>query len=140
MVVEQVTGATDYRHLGLLAAAVLGERPPAGLDLTLVNYWMGRASTVSDSPFSFSLSASAMAVSPVISNAGFEAPAVGGSFQYNPSGGSWTFAGGTGVSGNGSGFTAGNPAAPEGQQVAFLQGDYATISQAINNLQPGASY
>jgi beta-glucanase (GH16 family) len=54
---------------------------------------------------------------------GFEAPAVGaGQFAYAPAGPPWAFAGGAGVSGNASGFTAGNPAAPEGAQVAFLQG------------------
>src|SRR5262249_8781436 len=37
-----------------------------------------------------------------------------------------------GVAGNGSGFTAGNPSAPQGTQVGFLQGAGSTISQAIN--------
>src|SRR5262249_29624442 len=61
-----------------------------------------------------------------VSDAGFEAPAVGtgsfGSFQYDPAGTPWAYTGQAGVSGNGSGFTAGNPAAPEGTQVGFLQG------------------
>jgi subtilase family serine protease len=65
---------------------------------------------------------------------GFEAPNVGtgtyGAFQYNPSGTAWTFSDGSGVAGNGSGFTAGNPNAPEGTQVAFLQG-YGTASQTV---------
>jgi archaellum component FlaG (FlaF/FlaG flagellin family) len=70
-----------------------------------------------------------------IGNAGFEAPAVGngtfGAFAYNPTGTAWTFTGGAGVSGNGSGFTAGNPDAPDGTQVAFLQGS-GSFTQTLN--------
>jgi hypothetical protein len=66
---------------------------------------------------------------------GFETPNVGtgtfGAFQYNPSGSPWTFNPGSGVAGNGSGFTAGNPNAPQGTQVAFLQGAGASISQSV---------
>jgi hypothetical protein len=62
---------------------------------------------------------------------GFEKPSVGaGSFQYQPSGSPWTFSTYAGVSGNGSGFTDGNPDAPQGTQVAFLQGP-SSASQAI---------
>jgi hypothetical protein len=54
---------------------------------------------------------------------GFESPAVGsGGFAYNPGGAPWTFQKSAGLTGNGSAFTAGNPSAPEGSQVAFLQG------------------
>lgn len=53
---------------------------------------------------------------------GFELPALNpGTFQYNPTNTPWTFAGNAGVAANNSGFTAGNPAAPQGSQVAFLQ-------------------
>jgi hypothetical protein len=45
-----------------------------------------------------------------------------GNFQYDPTGSPWTFSGGAGISGNDSGFTSGNPPAPQGVQVAFLQG------------------
>ncbi|HTK77275.1 MAG TPA: S8 family peptidase, partial [Gemmataceae bacterium] len=52
---------------------------------------------------------------------GFESPVVGaGSYRYDPAGTAWTYTGLAGVAGNGSGFTAGNPAAPEGAQVGFL--------------------
>ncbi|MFO0846998.1 MAG: fibronectin type III domain-containing protein [Gemmataceae bacterium] len=65
---------------------------------------------------------------------GFEAPAVGGNtygaFRYAPTGTAWAFAGQAGVSGNGSGFTAGNPAAPEGTQVGFLQ-NAGAVTQAV---------
>src|SRR6185295_4362272 len=72
------------------------------------------------------------------SNLGFEAPAVA-AYQYNPIGAAWTFAGPSGVSANGSGFTSGNPNAPEGVQVAFLQGT-GSISQSISGFHAGVSY
>jgi hypothetical protein len=72
---------------------------------------------------------------PVVGDAGFKAPSAGpagsyGSFLYDPTGSPWAFAGSAGVAANGSGFTASNPAAPEGGQVAFLQG-YGSFSQAV---------
>lgn len=75
-----------------------------------------------------------------VGNAGFEAPVVGSgssAYVYNPAGASWTFSGGAGVSGNGSGFTAGNPNAPEGSQVGFVQAT-GTISQAIDGFSDGS--
>jgi hypothetical protein len=82
----------------------------------------------------------AAAPAPELGDAGFESPAVGsgsfGAFQYGPAGTPWTFAGGAGISGDGSGFTAGNPHAPEGSQVAFLQGT-GSISQTVANLAAG---
>jgi ELWxxDGT repeat protein len=72
-----------------------------------------------------------------LGDAGFESPALAsGTFVYDPAGTPWTFAGGAGVAGNGSGFTAGNPAAPEGTQVAFLQGT-GSFSQTVANLGAG---
>jgi hypothetical protein len=69
-----------------------------------------------------------------LANAGFETPAVGsgtfGAFQYNPAGAGWTFSPSSGVAGNGSGFTAGNPNAPQGTQVGFLQGT-GSVSQQV---------
>jgi hypothetical protein len=65
---------------------------------------------------------------------GFEDPAQGTgplAFRYNPTGSAWIFSGLAGVAGNGSGFTAGNPAAPQGGQVAFLQKNGA-IGQVVN--------
>lgn len=65
---------------------------------------------------------------PYIANAGFESPQLGGgplSYGYATHAG-WTFGGdawsGSGITANGNAFTSGNPAAPDGQQVAFLQG------------------
>ena len=67
---------------------------------------------------------------------GFEAPAVGSGFQYRPVGTPWTFTGCAGVAGNGSGFTSGNPNAPEGTQVGFLQGT-GSFSQTVAGLAAG---
>jgi PKD repeat protein len=66
------------------------------------------------------------------SDPGFETPKVGlGAYVYDPSGSAWTFSGTSGVAGNGSGFTSGNPNAPQGTQVAFMQGT-GSVSQAVN--------
>jgi subtilase family serine protease len=57
-----------------------------------------------------------------------------GTYQYNPIGSPWTFSGqspsGSGITTNGNAFTSGNPSAPNGNQVAFLQ-EYGTISQTF---------
>ena len=78
-----------------------------------------------------------------VPGSGFESPSMGSglsAYQYSPAGGSWTFTG-AGVSGNGSGFTFGNPAAPEGQQLAFLQGGpTSSITQMLAGFQAGGSY
>jgi hypothetical protein len=55
----------------------------------------------------------------------FEAVSVGtntfGAFVYGPTMNGWSFAGNAGLAGNNSGFTSGNPAAPQGTQVGFVQ-------------------
>jgi len=61
---------------------------------------------------------------------GFETPTVTG-YQYAPTGSVWTFSATSGIATNGSGLTSGNPAAPEGNQVAFLQG-YASCTNTIS--------
>ena len=71
-------------------------------------------------------------------NPGFETP-VTATFQYNPAGGSWAFVGQSGVATNGSLFTSANSAAPQGAQVAFLQGT-GSISQTFSGLAPGVKY
>jgi len=73
-----------------------------------------------------------------VGDAGFEQVSVGaGQFQYDPTGSAWAFSGGAGISGNNSGFTAGNPPAPEGMQVAFLQGT-GSFSQTVANWAAGS--
>jgi YD repeat-containing protein len=81
----------------------------------------------------------AQATPPSLTNGGFETPSLSNGFQYSPSGASWTFAS-AGVAGNSSAFTNGNPAAPEGSQVAFIQGGGAYISQQVSGFQIGTKY
>ena len=72
-----------------------------------------------------------------LSDTGFEQVQVGGdTFQYRPTGSPWTFAGEAGLSGYYSGFTSGNPQAPEGVQVAFLQGT-GSFSQSVSGWAAG---
>jgi hypothetical protein len=81
-------------------------------------------------------------VPPVVGDAGFEQPSAGpagadGSFLYDPTGTAWTYAGSAGVSANGTGFTAGNPDAPEGAQVGFLQ-QTGSFSQSVAGWAAGS--
>src|SRR4029077_2736649 len=67
----------------------------------------------------------------LVPNGGFETPDLGsGGYAYGPSGATWTFQGYAGMSNNGSGFTSGNPNAPEGNQVAVVQMN-GVISQSL---------
>ena len=75
---------------------------------------------------------------PTVADMGLEQVAVGaGQFQYRPTGSPWAFAGAAGIAANGSGFTSGNPPAPEGTQVAFLQAT-GSISQAVAGWAAGS--
>src|SRR5262249_11423476 len=66
----------------------------------------------------------------VFSDPGFETPSQGaGAFAYDPTGSPWTFTGQAGLARNGSAFN--NPNAPEGSQVALLQGT-GSISQTVD--------
>jgi hypothetical protein len=70
--------------------------------------------------------------SPTIANSSFETPSVGaGGYQYNPTGGSWTFSSNSGIQANGSAWGAAT--APSGVQTAFLQGGggLGSISQSV---------
>jgi hypothetical protein len=51
-------------------------------------------------------------------------------YVYDPAGSAWSFSGNAGLAGNGSAFTSGNPAAPQGTQVAFVQ-TTGSVSQAV---------
>ncbi len=67
------------------------------------------------------------------SDPGFESPSQGSgesAYEYDPAGSTWSFSGGAGLAGNGSAFTAGNPDAPQGSQVAFIQRT-GTASQVV---------
>lgn len=83
------------------------------------------------------LSSSTFATLVPVSESGFETPDLGfDAFAYGPAGSAWTFAGGAGLTGNGSGFTH-SQLAPEGDQVAFLQGQGGTITQTLTGLGKG---
>lgn len=81
---------------------------------------------------------------PAVPNLSFETPNIGtgsGSYQYNPTGGGWTFSGspgsGSGLAGNGSGFNNAN--APDGTQASFVQ-QFGTITQTLSGFTPGRTY
>jgi hypothetical protein len=66
-----------------------------------------------------------------LNDSGWESPALAsGGIQYGSAGSAWTFSGSAGLTTNGSAFTVGNPNAPQGSQVAFIQG-IASISQSV---------
>jgi hypothetical protein len=126
LVAGGITG-TNYTDLGLA---------------NNTNYYYVVSAVSGGSESANSIEASATPAS--ILNFGFETPGVGTTYQYNPSGGSWTFSAqsgsnGSGISANNSAFTTGNPAAPQGFQVAFLQGT-GSISQTLIGLIAGAIY
>jgi hypothetical protein len=78
---------------------------------------------------------------PVVGDSGFEAVAVGaGNYAIDPTGSAWTFSGvagnGSGVSGNNSPFTSGNPNAPQGSQVAFIERT-GSITQSVAGWSAG---
>ena len=68
----------------------------------------------------------------------FEAVGVGNGYSYDPAGSAWTFTGNAGLTGNNNAFTAGDPVAPSGTQVAFLQRGDGTISQSVPFASAGA--
>ncbi len=88
-------------------------------------------SSIADSaPMSFVVGSSNM-------NLGFEAPSIGGSqYRYDITGNPWKFSG-TGICSNSSAF--GNPNAPEGSQVGFVQFS-GTTSQLLTGFVPGTNY
>jgi streptogramin lyase len=60
---------------------------------------------------------------PSLGDPSFEDTPVGaGSYAVDPASPSWYFRGSSGISSNNSAITSGNPPAPDGNQVAFLQG------------------
>ena len=96
------------------------------------------ATDTAGSPIDLTGSASELNVTPPsVGNAGFEGVLVGNGYAYDPAGSSWSFSGSSGVSGNDSGFTSGNPAAPQGSQVAFLQ-KTGSFTQSVSGWAAGS--
>ena len=137
---RSLTSGSGYATIGSVTST-------SYLDATVANgnnyYYVVSAVSSWDAESVNSTEAGA-AVGP-LQNTGFENPMLTGStYSYNPSGGSWTFAAqsstnGSGITSNSSAFTKYNVAAPQGQQVAFVQGT-GSFLQAVNGLIPGANY
>ena len=72
---------------------------------------------------------------PGISNGGFESPNLAGWYMASPPDAIWSFGSSAGIAGNSNAFTSGNGPAPEGTQVAFLQGDGTAIQ--VGNFAAG---
>jgi hypothetical protein len=82
----------------------------------------------------------AQVTAPVLGDYGFEGVPVGNGYAVNPSGSAWTFSGvagnGSGVSGNNSPFTSGNPNAPQGTQVGYIEA-MGSITQSVTGFSAG---
>jgi uncharacterized protein YlbG (UPF0298 family) len=78
---------------------------------------------------------------PTVGDSGFETVNVGNSFAIDPTGSAWTFSGiagnGSGVAGNNSPFTSGNPNAPQGTQVGYIQAQ-GSITQSVSGWAAGS--
>ena len=137
--IERKTGAGGtYGQIATVGPSITSY-PNTGLSAGTTYYYRVRANNAAgDSAYSGEANATTLSASISVPNFGFEAP-VTSTFVYNPSGGSWTFSGNSGISANGSGFTSGNPNAPQGTQVAFLQST-CSVSQALSGFVPGATY
>ena len=94
--------------------------------------------TPSLTPTLTQVSLGSTAGNPTVNNAGFEIPALGyGGYQYSPTGSYWIFSNNAGIAANDSPLTNNHANAPQGTQVAFLQGT-GSFSQKINF--PAGSY
>ena len=113
-------------------------RPPRSPSLparTRSSFWAWTVPAVTTPPSS---TPSPGSIVTPIGDAGFEQVQVGaGQFQYRPTGSPWTFSGSSGISANNSGFTSGNPPAPQGVQVAFLQ-KTGSFSQTVAGWAAGS--
>ena len=115
---------------GTVTATGLYTAPAAGTGSDTVQVMSGAVSGTA--------SVTVAAAAAGLSDAGFESPSLGtGNFQYDPTGTPWSYSGSAGVTSNGTGFSAGNPPAPQGVQVAFIQAGGA-FSQVVNGMTAGS--
>lgn len=120
----------------------------AGFSLTALRFHLlgGAYGTGNSSPGiakydTFKLVAStAGPVTLTVPNSGFEPPVIGNTlWQFAPTGGSWTFENGGGITGMNSAFTGAPSSAPQGVQVAFIQGT-GSAYQTVSGFQAGTNY
>jgi hypothetical protein len=145
-----VGGATGYNlnrstnsggPYTLLAGGIAGTNYTDGAVVSGTTYYYVVSA---QSPAAVSVNSFEASATPsFVLNFGFETPSIG-TYQYNPSGGSWSFTAqsgmnGSGITANNSLFTTGNPNAPQGIQSAFLQG-IGSIAQTITGFVPGLQY
>jgi hypothetical protein len=111
--------------------------PPATYQVAMT--WIADSSLSASVPVLITDSTSGAALNaPTVGDSGFETPTVAlYTFQGTPTGTAWTFSSQTGISANYSGFTSGGPNAPQGSQVAFIQGNGNSISQTISGWAAG---
>jgi len=76
----------------------------------------------------------------IIGDSGFENVSAGtgtSGYKYNPTGSAWAFSTSSGISANGSALTSGNPSAPQGSQVGFIE-ENGTITQTVAGWSAGS--
>jgi len=123
--VQSGTILAEHVTIDVPNASYIVNTPAAyfGTSGDIQDYWGNNANLIPDGNFEF----------PQWS------PALPSTFSYNPTQLGWNFSSQSGISGNNSGFTNGNPGAPIGSQVAFVQMK-GTISRELAGLIPGSSY
>ena len=123
--VQSGTILAEYVTIDVPNASYIVNTPAAyfGTSGDIQDYWGNNVNLIPDGNFEF----------PQWS------PALPSTFSYNPTQLGWNFSSQSGISGNNSGFTNGNPGAPIGSQVAFVQMK-GTISRELAGLIPGSSY
>ncbi|MCD6049166.1 MAG: metallophosphoesterase, partial [Verrucomicrobia bacterium] len=137
--IERKTGATgSWSQIATVGAGV-ETYPNTGLSAAATYYYRVRANNGSNnSAYSNEAVATTDSSAITVPNLGFETPATA-SYVYNPAGASWAFTGNSGISSNNTAFTSGNPNAPQGTQVAFLQRT-SSVSQALSGFIPNTAY
>jgi pectate lyase len=136
-IVKQSTNGTSY--VNIVTNATTSYLNTGLVNGTTYYYVVSAVNATGEGANSGQAIATPVNASPVtVANFGFETPTTG-NYIYNPSGASWTFSSGSGVTANNSSFTSGNPDAPEGLQVGFLK-SLGTLSQTISGFVPGVTY
>jgi hypothetical protein len=138
--VQPVKVTVDGVQIGSLVSPVSTSFAAFSIPFTVVTsgaHTIAFAGTDSSDKTTFIDAVTLVANSTSLVNPGFEIPALGSGYQYNPTGSGigWSF-NGSGIQGNGSAWGAAS--APEGTQTAFIQGT-STIAQTVN-LNAGTNY